>query len=268
MLVAHGSRDPRSVAVIESLVRRIAAARPGLPVAAAYLEHLGPRPAEVVGALTAGGARTVVGVPLLLTAAYHGTVDVPAVVSDIRHARPELRLATSPVLGPDDALLDALDERLDDAGVSGVDGLVLAAAGTRDEAARRGVAQVAARYGIRHRMPCVAAYATVAGDRTVSAAVARLRSGGARRIVVASYFLAPGVLHDRIVEPAGRAGALAVTRPFGATRAVAALVAARYDRICDDLAGFGEMRRVAGGHAFSMTDFVAGQGVRLPALSS
>jgi sirohydrochlorin ferrochelatase len=226
LLVAHGSRDPRSGAVIEALAARVAAARPGLPVAASYLEHLGRRPLPAAREVT-GGAGELVCVPLLLSSAYHQTVDVPAVLDGIRAALPGLRVRAGRVLGGDGSVLAALDDRLAAANVSTVDGLVLAAAGTRHRAARGAIDRLARRYGARHGVPCLSAYA--AAGRDVATAVEQLRAGGARRIVVVSYFLAPGRLHDRIVVAARDSGALAVTEPFGATAGIAATVLARYD---------------------------------------
>jgi sirohydrochlorin ferrochelatase len=221
LLVAHGSRDPRAAASTEALVRRVAAARPDLPVAAGYLEHRGPRPADAASRWPA--ATSVAVLPLLLTAAYHASVDLPAVA-----ARLPVPARLGRVLGGDDGVLEALDATAD---LSDVDGLVLAAAGTRDAVARGAVERAAARYGQRHGAPCLAAYAA-GGGRDVPAAVAVLRSAGARRIGVLSYFLAPGVLHDRIVAAAAEAAVPLLGQPFGATAPLAELVLRRYDEIC------------------------------------
>ncbi|BCJ36884.1 sirohydrochlorin chelatase [Actinocatenispora thailandica] len=228
LLVAHGSRDRRSGAAIDALAGRVAAARPGVPVATASLEHRGRRPVPVARELAAAGATGIVVVPLLLTEAYHSTVDVPAVTAEIRVALPQRPVARTAVLGPDGALLAALDHRLAELGVSGVDGLVLAAAGTRDPAARCGIAMVAAEFAARHGVAGSVAFAAGAGP-DVSAAVGRLRSTGARRIAVVSYFLAPGRLHDRVVVGAEGCG-VPVSAPFADTGPVAELVLRRARR--------------------------------------
>src|SRR5688572_30060735 len=77
LLVAHGSRDPRAAGTTRALARTVAAVRPGLDVRVAFLELSRPGPAEVLAVMPAG---TVV-VPLLLTRAYHGAVDLPAQVA-------------------------------------------------------------------------------------------------------------------------------------------------------------------------------------------
>lgn len=199
---------------------------------AAFLDHAGPRPAEVLR-----GHRSAVVVPLLLTSAYHGRVDIPAALASVG-----TEVALADVLGPVDGvvppeLLDALVARLGPVGP--FDALVLASAGTRDASARATVALAADALGDRLRVPCVPAFATSDGTRPAEA-VARLRAGGARRVAMSSYFLAPGKLHDLAVAGAseaatfaaphasGAAGfAFAASRPLGASRELVALVRRR-----------------------------------------
>jgi len=89
---------------------------------------------------------------------------------------------------------------------SAPDALVLAAAGSTDTTALRTVDRVAAALSAHCGVPCRAGYAGGAGP-SVPAAVAALAGHGARRVAVASYFLAPGRLHDRVVAQAAGAGA-------------------------------------------------------------
>lgn len=241
VLVAHGSRDPRAAAATRALSRAVAAARPGLDVHAAYLDHAGPRPGEVLTALDAAGHDRVILVPLLLTAAYHGRVDVPAAVAAARADGLRMALAVSDVLGPvdgrvDPLLLDGLCRRLGAAGGPGSDGdpefdaVVLAAAGTRDARARATVGLAAVALGTRLGMPCTVAYAS-AGPPTGAAAVRRLRAAGARRVAVAAYFLAPGLLYDTVSGSARSAGAVRVASPLEGAPQVARLVLERVDAV-------------------------------------
>jgi len=68
-----------------------------------------------------------------------------------------------------------------------------------------------------------------AAEPTVPQAVEQLRAAGARRIAVASWFLAPGLLPDKVTRLATKAGATTLADPLGADAAVAHLVADRYD---------------------------------------
>lgn len=238
VLVAHGSRDPRAAAATRALVRAVAAARPGVDVRASYLDHTLPRPHQVLAALEAAGHRRATLVPLLLTSAFHGRVDVPAVLTTARAEGLRLAVTTSDVLGPvggrvDDLLLAALCRRLAETGAD-FDAVVLAAAGTRDGRARGSVGRSAAALGARLGVPCTVAYAS-AGPPTGAAAVRRLRAAGARRVAVAGYFLAPGLLYDAVTASARSAGAVAVAAALEALPELARLVLARAD-----LAGYPE----------------------------
>jgi sirohydrochlorin ferrochelatase len=229
LLVAHGSKDPRAAAATRALTRAVAAQRPGLDVRCAFLDHAGPRPGEQLLAFSALGHRSAVVVPLLLTAAYHGRIDLPAVLDQARAAGLRLAVSTTDVLGPvtgavDPLLLSALRRLLPRVSY---DGVVLAAAGTRDDVARRGVDVAADALGGLLGVPCHAAYAS-GSPVTGAAAVAALRARGCTRVAVSSYFLAPGRLHDTVVGSALAAGALEpVAPPLGASLDLARLVMSR-----------------------------------------
>ena len=221
VLVAHGSRDPRAAQATSDLTAAVAAAHPEWEVHASYLDHAGPRPLEVMRWLRTAGHRRVVVVPLLLTAAYHGKVDVPAVVAEARSELGiEVRLAD--VLGPvSDLLVAGLVRRLP---AASFDAAVLIAAGTRDAAARDTVVAAASALGVRLGVPCTVAYASAAPPRAAEAVAS---FGSAARVAVASYFLAPGLLYDNAVASALDAGAVAVAPPLTDAPEVVALVAHR-----------------------------------------
>jgi sirohydrochlorin ferrochelatase len=150
-------------------------------------------------------------------------VDLPAVLADAGH--PTL---VAEVLGPDPLLIVALRRRLSELDVwrERADGLVLIAAGTSVAAARSTVDDTAAELGRELGLPALAAYAS-ASSPTGGEAVAALRARGARRILVASYFLAPGRLYDVARESALAAGAAAVAAPLAAADELVQLVLAR-----------------------------------------
>jgi sirohydrochlorin ferrochelatase len=230
VLVAHGSSYPRAAATTRALARAVAALRPGTVVTTAYLDHAGPRPDEALARLQAAGHDAVTVVPLLLTAAYHGRIDLPAVVAKARSAGVRIPVAISEVLGPTagrvpDLLLAGLRRRLDQTRAD-YDAVVLAAAGTRDRAARATVELAARSLGHRLGLPCLPAYASASAP-TAGEAVSTLRHGGARDVAVAAYFLAPGRLYDAAVESAHAAGAVATAMPLGAAYELARLVLLR-----------------------------------------
>jgi sirohydrochlorin ferrochelatase len=224
VLVAHGSKDPRAAISTRALAEKVAGAHPEWEVHDSYLDHAGPRPLDVLAWLSAAGHRHAVLVPLLLTAAYHGRVDVPAVATAARTAGLRIDVEIADVLGPvSKPLVDGLIRRLPEAGL---DAVVLAAAGTRNAAARATVADAAAALGRRLGVPCEAAYASAAPP-TPAAAVSTLRAAGASRVGMAAYFLAPGLLYDVAVESALSAGAVAIAPPLGDAPELIRMVTAR-----------------------------------------
>ncbi|MFI5842777.1 sirohydrochlorin chelatase [Catenuloplanes sp. NPDC051500] len=240
VLVAHGSRDPRAANATRALVRAVAAARPGVDVRASYLDHAGPRPGEVLHRLEAAGQERAILVPLLLTAAYHGRIDVPEVVRTARADGLRMPVEISEVIGPfdgvvPDLLLAGLLRRLAEvtgAGPDrGFDAVLLAAAGTNDAAARGTVEQAAVALGEVLGVPSAVAYASAAPP-TGAEAVSALQAAGARRIAIAGYFLAPGLLFDTVVASARTAGGVvAVAGPLTDAPDIARLVLSRADAV-------------------------------------
>jgi sirohydrochlorin ferrochelatase len=220
--VAHGSRDPRSAATVHELLDVVRAAVPGVDVRAAFLDLATPRLTDVLATV----AETAVVVPLLLGSAYHARVDIPGAVARV----PGVRVAG--VLGPDARLERAAFDRLLAAGADPADpelGVVLAGAGSSHERANAAVRRVAAGWAHRTRWSLTAAFASAATP-DVSAAIARLRAGGARRIAVGSWFLAPGLLPDRVARLALATDPdTLIAAPLGADPRVADVVLSRYE---------------------------------------
>jgi sirohydrochlorin ferrochelatase len=195
--VAHGSRDPRSAATVRALVAKVAEAAPGIDVRVSFLDLSRPRATDVLRELRAEGHRDAVVVPLLLGSAYHARVDLPSLVDEVT-AECGLRVSIADVLGVE--LEAAALERLAESGADLGDphlGVVLAAVGSSNTGANAAVSALASRWQARLGIPVAPAFASAAKP-DVPGAVAKLRARGARRFAVASWFLAPGLLPDRI----------------------------------------------------------------------
>ena len=186
LAVAHGSRDPRHASALRGLLAAVRRARPGLRAELGFLDLCGPDVPTALARLVAADhddTRRVIVLPLFLSHGYHVGHDIPAVTAQARRAlrRPPALIVADP-LGPDPLLDAAMRRRLREQGeyCSGTDpGLVIASA-------------------------------TIAPAETMNA-IRALRSSGADRIAVASYFLAPGLLYDRV-----RADTLAARVPIAA----------------------------------------------------
>ncbi|WP_322973235.1 CbiX/SirB N-terminal domain-containing protein, partial [Peterkaempfera griseoplana] len=107
--------------------------------------------------------------------------------------------------------------------------VVLAAAGSSDPAANAATRELAEQWRRSRGWAGVAVAHASSVPPHVPDAVAALRARGARRIAVAPYLLAPGLLPDRIAAAAGAAGADVVAPVLGPAPEVARLLLRRYD---------------------------------------
>lgn len=229
ILTAHGSRDPRSATVTHAIAGRIRRLRPELDVRVAFCEQNGPFLSDVLGEIAdrqTFDQTPAVLAPLLLADAYHARVDIPAMIT-----ASGARVEQAAVLGEDPALLAVLRQRLTEAGVSRHDGdvgVIVAAVGSSDRLANSRTATVAAALAAgTHWVGAEVAFATRPTPSLAHAAT-RLRARGARRLVIAPWFLAPGLITDRVAEFA-RAQQVSMTEPLGSHNLVAATVLDRYE---------------------------------------
>jgi sirohydrochlorin ferrochelatase len=141
-------------------------------------------------------------VPLLLAPGYHVRVDIT------RAAAP-WSSAVAPSLGPSPLLTSLLMDRLHAAAARPGDAVVLGAAGSSDEASDESVRAAARSLSVVWGAPVSVAYGA-SRSPSLAAEVSRLRSVTSGRVVVASYLLATGHFHRRILD----AGADLVTAPL------------------------------------------------------
>ena len=220
MVAAHGSRDPRSAATIRALCGE-------LDAHVSFLDLSEPLLADVLRSLAAAGHSDAVVVPLLLGSAYHAKVDLPALVRTA-----PLRVSVADVLGIDPVLEEVALDRLAEVGAEPDDpslGVVLAGVGSSHAPANQAVIDLARRWNARYAMRVAPAFATARPD--VAGAIAKLRARGARRFAVASWFLAPGLLPDRIGLRAREAApAVVLTAPLAPDPRIAGLILRRYSQ--------------------------------------
>jgi sirohydrochlorin ferrochelatase len=226
--VAHGSRDPRSAATVRALVDVVRAQAPGLSVHESFLDLSAPLVTDVLRGLYSSGHRSAVVVPLLLGSAFHARVDLPALIDQVVSECPGFRVEVSDVLGADPALEAVALDRLASAPRRRGTGVLLSAVGSSNASANAVVASLASRWEERLGVPVSEAFAS-ATQPDIPAAAARLHARGVRHLVVASWFLAPGLLPDRIARLAREADPRAfVAAPLADDPRVADVVISRY----------------------------------------
>lgn len=225
ILTAHGSVDPRSAAVTHAVAGRIRRLRPWLDVRAAFLEKTAPSLYEVLA-----DSRDATVVPFLLADAYHARVDIPAVIDEV--GRPVRR---AEVLGEDRALLSVARLRLTEAGVSPYDdavGVIVVAVGSSNAAANAKTATVASALADGTRWAGAQVAFATGPHADLAGTADALRRSGARRLVIAPWFLAHGRITDRVADFAARQG-ISMTEPLGSHNLVAATVLDRFDDVTE-----------------------------------
>ncbi|NBH03143.1 sirohydrochlorin chelatase [Amycolatopsis sp. SID8362] len=226
--VAHGSRDPRSASTVRALVDVVRAQAPGVAVHESFLDLSAPLVTDVLRGLYSAGHRAAVVVPLLLGSAFHARVDLPALISSVVADCPGFRIQVSDVLGADAALEAVALDRLASASRRRGTGVLLSAVGSSNASANAVVASLAARWEERLGVPVSEAFAS-ATQPDIPAAAASLRERGVRHLIVASWFLAPGLLPDRIARLALEADPKAfIAKPLADDPRVADVVISRY----------------------------------------
>jgi len=224
VLTAHGSADPQSAANAQAVAARVRRMRPGIDVRVAFCEINQPSLIDVLD----GCYGEAVVTPLLLADAHHARVDIPA---QIARSRASHRVRQAGVLGEDARLVSVLGERLTELGVSRLDetvGVLVVAVGSSDAAANARTAAVAPTLALGTHWAAVAAAFATRREPSLTEAADRLRRQGARRVVIAPWFLAPGRLPNRVRGFAEDAG-IEMAAPLGAHRLVAQTVLDRFD---------------------------------------
>lgn len=233
VLIGHGTRSPEGVAEFRRLVERVRVRAGGrLPaVDGGFIELSEPSVTEAVARMALAAYPDMVAVPLVLTAAGHGKGDIPASLARERLRHPGLRWRYGRPLGPHPVLLDLLAARIDDvlAGAPRDSAQVLLVGrGSTDPDANAEIAKVARLLwegrGFAGTEFCFISLA----EPSVPAALDKIRRLGAARVVVAPYFLFPGVLPDRVA---------AQSRQFAAQDPGVDVRVAELIGDCDELAG-------------------------------
>jgi sirohydrochlorin ferrochelatase len=225
VLTAHGSADRRSAANARIVAGGLTRLRTALDVRLAFLEHNSPSLADVLTSVDGPAVVT----PLLLANAYHARVDIPRQIAGCLTAQ---HIWQAPVLGEDERLVSVMRRRVTELGVSRLDdglGVLIVSIGTSDLTANARTRKVAPKLLAGTSWAGATTAFATQDERSLTEALGRLRRQGARRVVIAPWFLAPGLLPDRVRAFADGAG-IEMAAPLGAHRLVAETVLDRFDQ--------------------------------------
>ena len=241
LLAAHGTRDPAGVAGFQALAARVAdlAGQDGIAVAGGFIELSAPPLRAAVTSLAgtslaSTGSARVVAVPLMLVAAGHAKGDIPAALAREHARHPGVSFTYARTLGPHPALIELLDTRIAGVAADPPPAVLVVGRGSTDPDANADVVKTARLLWEGRDYPLAETAFVSLARPDVTEGLERCRLLGARRIVVARYFLFPGVLPDRVTEQAAEYAAahpeldVAVADVLGDCAEIAALVLERY----------------------------------------
>ena len=216
LVVGHGTRSDSGVAEFNAFMGRLQRRQdaPYRATAGGFIELSRPPVTEAVASLVGQGHRDLIALPLVLVAAGHGKGDIPAALvrEQVRH--PGVTYSYGRPLGPHPALLDILEQRIEKAlgDTERADThVLLVGRGSTDPDANAEIAKVARLLWEGRGYAGVEPSFISLADPGIPAGLDKLRRLGADRIIVAPYFLFPGILPDRIVSQTEK---FALEHPF------------------------------------------------------
>lgn len=233
--VSHGTSSADGRAAVRGLAQAVGARlmQGEADASTLRLGHVDVEQPDVPATLASvpAGVPAVV-VPLLLSAGYHVHVDLAEAVAEASAAG-ERRVVLAGAMGPDDRLVAVLVRRLAEAGWTAGDAVVLAVAGSSDARAVADCQAMGVRLGAVLGRRVTVGYLSAAEPALADAVAAAAAAEPGRRVVVASYLLAPGYFQDLAIAEATGAGADLVTEPLlvpgrQAPAELAALVVERF----------------------------------------
>jgi sirohydrochlorin ferrochelatase len=221
ILVAHGTRRPGGVTMIEDLAAQVSTLV-HRTVDVAFVDVVGPTPSEVLAGVKAADRPAIV-VPAFLSRGYHVRADLPAHVAISGHPN----VTVTPALGPSGQIARIVGDQLLKCGWRPGDSVILAAAGTSDDKARSDLHTTATLLSALTGSRVSLAFAAT-GDPQLHEAVEWSRRRGPRggRVVAASYLLADGLFQQRLHG----CGADLISQPLGTHPGLARLIANRFRR--------------------------------------
>lgn len=233
LLVGHGSRSAAGVAAYWEFASVLRDRAPAMRIGCGFIELASPDLDTAIDDLVAGGATSVVAVPLVLLGAGHLKSDGPAALGRARQRHPGVTFGYGRDLGIHPSVLAVAEERIQSAGAA--DAVVLVSRGSSDPDANADLYKVGRLLADSRGLGLVEPAFVSLAPPDVPAALERCRLLGARRVAVVPYFLFTGVLVERIHAQAATWAAahpevsVVVGPELGPDVRLADLVLERYD---------------------------------------
>ncbi|CAG7614605.1 hypothetical protein PAESOLCIP111_01728 [Paenibacillus solanacearum] len=208
LLVGHGSRDPEGNEELLQFAETVRRMAPEHVIETCFLEFAAPNIMKGIDNCAAQGATRVVLVPIILFAAGHAKIHIPAAIDEARLKYPGIEFIYGRPIGVHQKVVDILKSRLAEAGFSGRNevgrdpetAVLILGRGSSDSDANSDFCKMTRL--LWEQVPVKWAESSFIGvtEPTFEDGLDRCRRLGAKTIYVLPYFLFTGVLIKRIED--------------------------------------------------------------------
>ncbi|MCI3923210.1 sirohydrochlorin chelatase [Paenibacillus sp. TRM 82003] len=209
LLVGHGSRDPEGNEELLRFAEGVKARVPDMLVETCFLELALPSIPQGIARLVEAGATRVTLVPIILFAAGHAKLHIPAEIDRAKIRYPHVRFAYGRPIGIHEKVLDILRSRLTEAGFIGSEpggerdantAVLLLGRGSSDPDANGDFAKMSRLLWERLPVQWVEPSFIGVTEPSFPQGFERCVRLGAKKVYVLPYFLFTGILIKRIEQ--------------------------------------------------------------------
>lgn len=200
LFVGHGSRDPQGNdqvrLFIQSLVKEL---NTSIHYETCFLEFEQPDVVRGLRTCISKGATEIAVIPLMLFAAGHSKIHIPACIDEVRSEFPDVKIEYGKSLGVHDALIQACEERVRQAGFTKSEdtAVILLGRGGSDPDANSDLYKTARLLSERLEVVVEPSFMGVTTP-LIADTVARTSKLGYQNVFILPYFLFTGILIKRL----------------------------------------------------------------------
>ncbi|MDV2885506.1 sirohydrochlorin chelatase [Alkalihalophilus pseudofirmus] len=204
LLVGHGSRDPEGNEQVKNMIEELSTKLdPGLLVETCYLEFAKPTIEQGIKTCVEKGASSVFVIPLMLLAAGHSKIHIPAAIDEAKERYPQIQFTYGRPFGIHEETLEICKDRLVEVGenVDNADpdtAIVLLGRGGSDPDANSDLYKMTRLLWEKLNYKLVEPAFMGVTDPLIKEGVERCIKLGAKRVVILPYFLFTGILIKRL----------------------------------------------------------------------
>jgi sirohydrochlorin cobaltochelatase len=207
LFVGHGSRDPEGNEEVKQFIQDIAAHAKmnNFMVETCFLEFVEPTIAQGIDRCVGRGATRVAVIPIILFAAGHAKIHIPAAIDEAKLKYPLLQLTYGRPIGVHDHILDILLSRVQETGISAVEenqdtAILVVGRGSSDPDANSELFKISRLFWEKLKVKWVETAFIGVTAPLLDEGVERCLKLGARKVLIVPYFLFTGVLINRIEQ--------------------------------------------------------------------